>query len=102
MNTMIRAFSIAALLVIISGCGQQQTTVDEAPVSPPLNESKAVAIARKAVEERTGSSKNKKFEVSRDGSDWKVLVLWEPAMPGGHAFITIDQNGKLTEYSAGE
>jgi hypothetical protein len=97
----IRTFSIAVLLFSLSGCGRTPKSSGGTDSLLPLDETKVVGIARKALDDRTGSSKNATFQPRRDGSEWSVWVWWEPRTPGGHALITIDQNGKVTEYLQG-
>ena len=109
---------IAALALYVAGCGTHETPHAPA-LSPPvqtarktdLSEQQVLDIARKAVQANDTWADRGRFEVKKnaDGT-WSVMV-WRiegydmdgkpQFVPGGYRFITIDQQGKVTDYMRG-
>ncbi len=86
------------VLLSVAGCEAQTTT-------PPRNlstgESRAIEIARGAVEQNDTWSDRATFEPHRAGEGWIVYVERQPAVPGGHRWVAIDKAGNVTEYARG-
>jgi len=82
---------------------KHDTLVGTAPPINTLDADKVLAIARAAVTTNDTWVDKAEFETPKrkpDGS-WTVMVWRLPKTPGGHRFITVDANGKVTDYMRG-
>jgi hypothetical protein len=98
-----RIFSLIVLSVVAVGCAPTSTPRPTATSSGALDEAAVLAIARAAVTTNDTWIDRAEFETPKrqpDGS-WKVLVWRQPATPGGHRHITIDAEGRVTDYGRG-
>ena len=67
----------------------------------PLDEVKAIALAREAVAANDSWADKATFEAKRDGAGWSVIAWRQPQVPGGYRVIQIDDKGKVTSYFYG-
>ena len=96
-----RIFWLIILVAVAVGCTPSKQPV--AAGGGVLDETGVLAIARAAVATNDTWVARAEFETPQrqpDGS-WSVLVWRRPAMWGGHRFITIDPQGKVTNYGRG-
>ena len=95
------------LVAVVVGCGPSSTPADDEPHAARkagvLDEIQVLAIAREAVATNDTWIDRAEFETPKrqpDGS-WRVRVWRLPKVPGGHRFISIDENGQVTAYGRG-
>ncbi len=98
-RTIIHTLSISVFFALFAGCGQNSD--NQADFSPPVDETKAIAIARKAVAANDTWVESATFEPMAESTGWTVIVWREPRTPGGFRVISIDDDGKVTRYSIG-
>jgi hypothetical protein len=98
-----RKFCVIIQAAVAVGCAptssKQQPNFD----GGVLDDSAVLAIARAAVAKNDTWVAQAEFETPKRQSDgsWRVLVWRLPKTPGGHRFISIDQNGRVTDYGRG-
>lgn len=98
-----RILSLIILSVVALGCAATSSTHSTTSSSGALDEARVLAIARAAVTANDTWIDRADFKTPErqpDGS-WKVLVSRRPATPGGHRFITVDAQGRVTDYRRG-
>jgi hypothetical protein len=71
------------------------------PSGRPIYEQQALAIARKAVEANDTWADRATYEARLIEPGWTVTVWRQPTVPGGFRIVTIDSNGKVTNYYRG-
>ncbi|TWU44659.1 hypothetical protein Poly51_59280 [Rubripirellula tenax] len=107
MNALLQLSAIVTLTVFI-GCSKPndntpavvQSSVADAN-SIELTEDDVLAIAKRELEVQDTWADRATFEVERDGNEWRVFVQRHPIVLGGHRFITIDNDGNVTDYMRG-
>lgn len=104
-----RVLCSGLLVVAAIGCSPDQgatSRADPTPVSRegPTEQSRILAIARKAVEDNDTWIDSAQFEPPTREPDgrWSVKVWRYPKTPGGFRLVQIDRNGKVTSYMRGE
>ena len=98
-----RILPIIVLLAIAVACARTSNPRPTTAGSGSLDEAKVLVIARAAVATNDTWIDQAEFETPKrqpDGS-WSVLVWRSPAAPGGHRLITIDPQGRVTDYVRG-
>jgi hypothetical protein len=94
-----RAFFSSIVFLVAIGCSPKSNTTD---VSGAMDETSAIAIARKAVSTNDTWVGRATFKAMRDGTGWSVHVERWPPDFGGHRTVKIDTNGNVTAYSRGK
>src|SRR5688572_17194924 len=97
-----RVLGLIVLIAVAVGCARTPSKHQPA-TSHALDEIQVLAIARAAVATNGAPLDRAHFEPPKqrpDGS-WSVYVWWWPATPGRHAFISIDEQGRVTNYGRG-
>ena len=98
-----RILPFIILLVVAVGCSPTSSTRSVTTGTGSLGEARVLAIARAAVAMNDTWLYRAEFEEPKrqaDGS-WSVLVWRLPKTPGGHRFISIDIEGRVTQYGRG-
>jgi hypothetical protein len=98
-----RIFFPIVLSVLVFGCAPASSTRSTTNVNGSLDEARVLAIARAAVSTNDTWIDRADFEKPKrqpDGS-WRVFVQRHPVVHGGHRFITIDAEGRVTNYGRG-
>ena len=108
-------FPVSAILVaVVVGCSKKASDSLTSTLPPSnqvvsaatnqvvvLDEAKAIEIARQALAATNvaWASQIKHYRVTRTDAGWRVLLASDTI--GHHFFITIDKNGKVTDFSPG-
>jgi hypothetical protein len=90
------------LVAVAVGC-KHSASQQGPPNGDALDEARVLAIARATVMANDSWINRAEFEKpirNPDGS-WTILVWRRPVTPGGHRFVTIDAEGRVTEYLRG-
>jgi hypothetical protein len=63
----------------------------------------AIQSAKKAIEKKQGKMVYSKFDAHFDSTSsmWSVMAKYEPEVHGGHLFVSVRQNGEVTEIYPG-
>lgn len=103
---------IATLAVVIvplaylMGCSSRVETASPTTSTQSLTveEKRIVEIARQAVATNDTWVDRAEFDrpVKNPDGDWSITVWYRPATPGGHRTITINEDGKVTDYQRGK
>jgi len=95
----IKVLTIAVFCALFCGCETNRTP---ATTYTPggLDEAALLAIARDTVANNDNWVEQAKFQKPKRNDDgtWNVRVTRIPEGPGGHRFIVIDQQGRVTGY----
>jgi hypothetical protein len=95
-------FSIAAL-VLLTACSQSRSPRINASRPLTAEETRVVEIARRAVATNDTWVESAEFQLPQQKPDgrWSVTVWRLPKEPGGFRDISIDTNGRVTDYYRG-
>src|SRR5262245_10061479 len=96
-------FLLIVLPAVVVGCAPTSGTRSTTSDTGSLDEARVLAIARAAVATNDTWIDRAEFEKPKrqpDGS-WSVFVQRHPVVAGGHRFITIDAQGRVTNYGRG-
>jgi hypothetical protein len=102
-SNVVRILLLICFAVAAVGCTRTPSTPPAATRSSVLNEAEVLAIARDAVAANDTWVDRAEFDIPErqpDGS-WRVFVQRLPQEFGGHRFISIDEQGKVTNYGRG-
>jgi hypothetical protein len=98
-----RIFLQIVLVAIAAGCAPRPDDSQRARGNGLLDPTTVLLVAREAVRTNDTWLDRAEFESPKrqpDGS-WTVLVWRRPATPGGHRLITINADGRVTDYGRG-
>ncbi len=103
-----RILWIIGLVAVGVGCALQTrsrsgTLENVAGKTEVLDDAKLLAIARQAVATNDTWVDQAEFEAPKKqpAGSWTVLVWRLPKVPGGQRYVTIDQQGRVTQYGRG-
>ena len=91
----LRLLTIIPLLgLLLLGC---------APKSRPMRpgEAAALKVAQKWMETQAIDAKAVELTAEPSGSDWVILIEYQPATPGRHTTLRIDSKGNVLEVIPG-
>lgn len=92
-----RPNAILIIGVLLTGCTDGLTS--EPKVS--IGQASALKAARQWVSEQGVDSSSCDFSIDPDGTDWSVLIEYQPPTPGGHTILKVDSRGKVIEVIPG-
>jgi hypothetical protein len=82
---------------------KSDAAVGSVPPGNALDAAQVLAIARAAVATNDTWIDRSEFGTPKQQTNgtWSVMMWRLPKQPGGHRFITVDANGKVTDYIRG-
>ena len=100
---------VVALILVFAGCenpndvssaNTQQN--DSKPVTQLPDDSAVLQIAKAEIKKRESWTTDAEYEIELIEKKWNVTVWRLPKTPGGVRYMTIDDCGKVIEYTKGK